>query len=136
MGEEQSERMFDFEKLEVYQLALDFFDQLCAVCRNLPREVRYPLGDQLVRAALSISNNLAEGTGKQSKKEKARYYGTSIDSARECISMLNVLLRQQHIDRQRYGELRQTGQRITGMLHGLIDSLDRYQKPYSVHRTP
>ena len=123
MSQAGRDKFFDFEKLEVYQLALEFLDCLCDVCRRLPVEFRFPLGNQLFRAALSISNNLAEGAGKRSKKEKARYYSTAIDSARECISMLNVLVRQKHIDEKRFGELRHMGRRITGMLRGLLDAL-------------
>ena len=116
---------FDFERLEVYQLALEFLDHVFEVCRTLPRDVRYSLGDQLIRAALSISNNLAEGSGKTFKKEKARYYCTAIDSARECMSMVNVLARQKCIDHELYNDLRGRGRRITAMLASLIRSLDR-----------
>ncbi len=123
MSDESADEQFDFEKLTVYQLALDLLDRIFEICRGLPADVRYSLGDQLIRAGLSISNNLAEGSGKRSKKEKARYYGTSLDSARECISMFNVLKRQQLIQANTYMELRQRGRRITGMLRGLIDSL-------------
>ena len=127
--EDHDERFFDFEKLEVYQLALDFLDRLLRVTRVLPRELRYAVGDQLIRAALSISNNLAEGAGKRSPKEKARYYGTAIDSARECISMLNVLVRQESLDGPLYEELRAMGRRVTGMLYGLLSAVDR--TPYT-----
>ena len=125
MNPRNEDDAFDFEKLHVYQLALEFFDQLCSVCRKLSAEFRYPISDQLIRAALSISNNLAEGSGKRSKKERARYYSTSINSARECISMLNVLVRQRQLDEAEYSDLRIKGRRITGMLNGLIASVDR-----------
>jgi len=125
MRYDENKTLFDFEKLQVYQLALEFLDHLCNLSSQLSHEVRYPVGDQLVRAALSISNNLAEGTGKRSKKEKARYYATAIDSARECISMVNVLIRQNQISQTQYDELRAMGRKITGMLYGLIQSLNR-----------
>ena len=123
MGGNHGDEEFDFEKLTVYQLALEFLDRIFEVCRGLPADVRYPLGDQLIRAGLSISNNLAEGSGKRSKKAKVQYYGTSLDSTRECISMFNVLKRQRLIQADRYTQLRQQGRRITGMLRGLIDSV-------------
>ena len=123
MTDKSGEEEFDFEKLTVYQLALELLDRIFEICRGLPSEARYTLGDQLIRAGLSISNNLAEGAGKRSKKEKARYYGTSLDSSRECISMFNVLRRQKLAPPDVYTELRQRGRRITGMLRGLIDSV-------------
>ncbi len=132
MSQVNGDELFDFEKLQVYQLALEFLDGVFDVCRALPREMRFPLADQLIRAALSISNNIAEGTGKRSKKEKARYYSISSDSARECISMLNVLRRQRLLQEPNYQSLRGAGRRITGMLYGLSQSIDR--TPLTVHR--
>ena len=123
MSDGRPDELFDFEKLHVYQLALEFLDGVFDVCRRLPKDMRYSVGDQFIRAGLSISNNLAEGTGKRSKKEKARYYGTALDSARECISMLNVLSRQRCLDQKEYQERRIMGRRLTGMLRGLIDAL-------------
>ena len=130
---ENNNCLFDFEQLEVYQLALELLDRVFTVCRGLPRDVRYSLGDQLIRACLSISNNLAEGAGKRSLKEKGRYYRTAIDSARECISMFNVLQRQECLTKESYDELRGRGRQITAMLHGLIESLDRPARTL-VHR--
>ena len=113
---------FDFERLIVYQKALIFIDKIFEIYKKLPRDLKYPLGDNLIRAALSIANNIAEGNGKISKKEKNRYFGFSLDSARECISVLNVFKRQDLISGERYKELRQDGREITNMLHGLINS--------------
>ena len=123
MSDKSQDAEFDFEKLTVYQLALELLDRIFEVCRGLPSDVRYTLGDQLIRAGLSISNNVAEGAGKRSTKEKVRYYGTSLDSARECVSMFTVLKRQRQIEPDLYTDLRQHSRRITGMLHGLIDSV-------------
>lgn len=125
MDREEEDFKFDFEKLEVYQLALEFLSELFRVYRRLPKDLQYSIGNNFIRAGLSISNNLAEGSGKKSKKEKARYYGTSLDSTRECISMINVLLREKLIDKETYLMLRQKGKRITSMISGLINSLEK-----------
>ena len=114
---------FDFERLKVYQKSLDFLDHILDVCHSLPREFQSSLGDQLRRAALSISNNLAEGSGKRSHREKARYYGTSSDSTRECLSMLNVLQRRKQLEDGQFDALRREGREITSMMHGLLNSL-------------
>jgi len=102
---------------------LDFIDEIFKIYKNLPREYKYSLGDNLLRAGLPIANNLAEGSGKKSKKEEERYYGTSSDSTRECISIFNVLKRQKLIDEGRYIKLRRDGRGITSMIRGLIGSL-------------
>jgi len=112
-------REFDFEKLDVYKLALDFLDQVFVVYKALPGDLRFSLGDQFVRAALSISNNLAEGSGKQSSKERSRYYSIALDSTRECVSILNVLGRQQLIATDQHEVLREVCWRISSMLFRL-----------------
>jgi len=113
---------FDFEKLNVYQKSLEFIDQVFEIVKVLPREYRYSLGDNLIRAGLSIANNLAEGNGKKSTREKRRYFGTSLDSTRECVSVFNVFKRQNLIKEEKYKEIRSEAKEITSMIWGLIDA--------------
>ncbi len=113
---------FDFEKLQVYQKSLNFIDQLFEVYKQLGQDYKISIGSNLIRAALSIANNLAEGNDKRSKKEKMRYFETSSDSARECVSVLNVLRRQRLIDPEIFIQLRITAREITSMIKGLIGS--------------
>lgn len=114
---------FSFEKLKVYQRSLDFIDKIFNLVKSLPKEFRYAIGDNLLRAGLSIANNLAEGSDKISPREKSRYYSTASDSARECISVFNVLFRQKLLDEELYEDLRIHGREITSMIHSLISSL-------------
>ncbi len=119
---EMGEFRFDFEDLKVYQKSLDFIDKIFKVYKSLDSEYKYSIGSNLVRAGLSIANNLAEGNGKRSKKEKIRYFDTSSDSTRECVSVFNVLKRQNMIDKQVCLELRIDAREITSMIKGLTDS--------------
>jgi len=114
---------FDFEKLNVYNKGIDFMHKILQIYKNLPREFKYTIGDNLVRAGVSITNNLAEGSGKKSKREKTRYYSTSLDSTRECISVFNVLSKEKLIDNDVYTQMRSDAKEITSMLWGLINSL-------------
>jgi len=115
---------FDFEKLTVYQKTLDFIHKIFEIYKKLPKEFKYTVGDNLVRAVISIANNLAEGSGKKFKKEKARYYSISLDSARECISIFNVLSKEKLIEENIYTQMRVNAKEITSMLCGLINSID------------
>ncbi len=90
----------------------------------MPSEFKHTIGDNLIRAVVSIANNLAEGSGKKFKKEKSRYYATSLDSARECISVFNVLLKEGLIEESIYRQMRIDAKEITGMLFGLISSVE------------
>lgn len=113
---------FDFERLKVYQSALGLIDKIFKIYKGFPREFKYSLGGNLLRAGLSVANNIAEGNDKKSKRERSRYFSISSDSTRECISVFNVLKRQDLIDNKVYFELRKDSREITSMLRGLIDS--------------
>ncbi|MBM3254168.1 MAG: four helix bundle protein [Candidatus Omnitrophica bacterium] len=115
---------FDFEKLTVYQKTLEFIHKIFEIYKKLHREFKYTVGDNLVRASVSIANNLAEGSGKKFKREKMRYYSTSLDSARECISVFNVLLKEKLIEEDIYTQIRINAKEITSMLCGLINSIN------------
>src|SRR3990167_8747855 len=121
---EKTEYIFDFERLEVYQKSLEFLLSIYRITRSLPREYQFSLADQLRRAGLSILNNLAEGSGKLSKKEKAQFYRTSLNSARECVPMLTVLLKERQITEETYRSMRHEVVHIANMLGRLIAALE------------
>jgi hypothetical protein len=65
---------FAFEKLLVYQKAMDFSDSVCAFTKTFPRGF-YFLVDQLNRAALSIAANIAEGNGRFTIRDRKNFFG-------------------------------------------------------------
>ena len=83
---------FAHEKLDVYNLALDFLALAEDLIEHLPRG-RGHLADQLSRASTSIVLNIAEGAGKFSKPDKRRYYLSAAGSTTECAAILDVCLR-------------------------------------------
>lgn len=77
----------DATKLDCYNVALEF--QLVSA-RLLPKA--HPvLRDQLERASVSIVLNIAEGAGRRSRRDKARFYTMARGSAMECAAVLDVL---------------------------------------------
>ena len=83
---------FAHEKLDVYNLALDFLVLADDVVEHLPRGGGH-LADQLSRASTSIALNIAEGAGKFSKPDKRRYYLIGAGSTTECAAIFDVCLR-------------------------------------------
>jgi len=81
---------FDFEKLDVYKEGLEFVKLIFKITMRFPKYLQFSLGDQLRRASLSIVNNIAEGSGQNSEKEKAHFYNYGLNSVRECIPMITL----------------------------------------------
>lgn len=107
--------LLDHEKLTVYQVAIEFVILSGELIRLFPRGKAY-LSDQLQRAALSISLNIAEGAGEYAAVEKARFYRMAKRSATECAGILEVGHRLQLIEEQQYMKGRELIVSIVSML--------------------
>src|SRR5437762_12790251 len=68
-----NESMFNFEKLDVWQEAIDFADLVYKLTRQFPDEERFGLTNQMRRAVVSISSNIAEGTSRMSQIDFGRF---------------------------------------------------------------
>lgn len=119
-----NEEYFGFERLNVYQMAIEFVNFLFNLYKRLPIESKNSIGNQLLRSAISIPNNIAEGSGKKSKKEKQRYYEYSLDSTKECIPPLTIANMQKQIAPEEYNKGRDYCKSICKMLVNLIKSVD------------
>jgi four helix bundle protein len=79
----------NFRKLDVYQVSVKFLPLAAAIADSLPS--RYAsLADQLRRASLSISLNIAEGSGKTSGPDQRRFFSIARGSAMECAAILDA----------------------------------------------
>ena len=81
-------RIFAFEKLEVYQVARKLVKDIYELQKSFPTEERYALGDQIRRSSTSITSNIAEGTGRNSLKEKIHFVEIAFGSMAESFSQL------------------------------------------------
>ncbi len=89
---------YKFENLEVWQLSLEFVDKIYKVADSLPDNERHNLRSQMIRAATSISLNIAEGSTSQSVAEFSRFVGIAIRSCIEVIACLHLARRREYID--------------------------------------
>jgi four helix bundle protein len=72
--------MFRFEKLDVWRLAVELVDKVYIFTKVFPADERFGLTNQMRRAAVSISSNIAEGSGRISDKDFARFVEISYGS--------------------------------------------------------
>lgn len=119
---------FAFEKLQVYQKAVDFADAICTTTRDLPRGYFF-LADQLNRAALSIAANIAEGNGRFTKPDRRNFFGIARGSVQECVPLLELAARQGLLVADHHRQLKARLEEISRMLSGLISGLERRQEP-------
>ena len=111
--------MFYFEKLEVWQKAVDFADLIYTDTRAFPSDERFGLANQMRRAAVSISSNLAEGSSRHSKTDFARFVEISTGSLFEVVSQAFIAKRQGFLTDQRFEILYHAAQEQSRMQSGL-----------------
>lgn len=80
---------FNFENLEVYQRGLKFAVELCGLASKFSYQYGR-LRDQLIGAAISFPLNIAEGSGRNSGKDKINFYRIARASIFECIPILTI----------------------------------------------
>lgn len=85
---------FRFQTLNIYTGTLRISEEIFIIVRGLQSKRQYSFADQLFRACLSISNNIAEGSGSNSNKEFASYLNIARRSLFECVNMLIILNRE------------------------------------------
>ena len=123
-----SNQQFDHEKLDVYQLALSFVSWLTDLIAEV-RESKSPqlreIIDQVDRASTSIVLNIAEGNGRRSTKQRARFFDDARGSATESAACLDVLIAKKAATRERVSEGKQTLLRVVAMLTKLVERFDK-----------
>ncbi len=115
--------MFNFEKLDVWYKSIDLAETIYAITRLFPTEERFGLTNQLRRAAVSISSNIAEGSSRRSKMDFARFIEISTGSVFELASQSFIARRQEFLSEKDFRRIYTDAQEIGRMLSGLKNSL-------------
>ena len=115
---------FKFEKLKVWQKALDLADEVDKMTRTFPREEVYVLTSQAKRAADSVSMNIAEGSTGQSNPEFKRFLGYALRSDIEVVNCLYLAKKRGYISEEVFNIHYQSCEEILIMISALIRSLN------------
>jgi four helix bundle protein len=115
--------MFNFEKLEVWQKAIDFADLVYKETQAFPSEERFGLTNQLRRAAVSISSNVAEGSSRSSRTDFARFTEIAAGSVFEAVSQAFIARRQCFFSEPQFQRIYSGAEELSRMLSGLRRSL-------------
>ena len=117
--------MFNFEKLETWQKAIAFADLVYEMTRNFPADERFGLTNQMRRAAVSVSSNIAEGAARNSKADYARFLEIATGSLFEVVSQSFVGKRQGHISEPAFQKLylavEEQGKMLSGLRRAVLE---------------
>src|SRR3989344_4664694 len=114
--------MFKFERLDVWHKSKEFGKLCFEVSENLPQKYQFSFGEQLRRAFLSITNNIAEGSGRESLREQSNFYNMAKGSVYEVVNILVVLseMKLLKVTTEKKREIYELADEICKMLSGLI----------------
>lgn len=114
--------MFRFEELEIWRLAVEYGKDCYCLTRQFPKEEMYGLADQLRRAAISISNNIAEGSVGSAQNFK-RYLTMTIGSSLETVNILNFVHEVQYISQENKNEMYEKAEKLIRKVRNFSKSL-------------
>ena len=115
--------MFNFEKLDVWQEAIQFADLVYQLTGDFPGEERFGLTNQMRRTAVLISSNLAEGNSCVSRTDFSRFVEIATGSLFEIVSQSTIALRRKMITQNDYNRIYAAAEKQSKMLSGLRRSL-------------
>ena len=110
---------FKFEKLLVWQKAVDLSELVDQVSKKFPKEELYILTSQVKRAADSIALNIAEGSTGQSNAEFNRFLGIALRSNIEVVSCIYLAKRRNIISEEDFNKIYSNCEEILVMINGL-----------------
>jgi four helix bundle protein len=123
---------FDHERPDVYRLSIDYVARSFEAAQPLEGLYRHAR-DQWLRAAQSIPLNIAEGNGKRSFKDRARFLDIARGSALECAAIQDVLVRTKGIKVQDDAEMKVMLHRIVAMLTRMAMRFDGVAEPCAAY---
>jgi four helix bundle protein len=112
---------FEFQNLTVYKKAKDFHNQVKAVVAE--KNLKSYEKDQLSRASFSVVLNIAEGSGRFSKKDRKNFFVITRSSVFECVAILDVLKDNHVLSQEEFEKLETMADELSRILYAMIKNL-------------
>ena len=116
--------MHRFETLDIWHSSVSYGVGIYKVSKNFPRDEVYGLTSQIRRAAVSISSNIAEGSGSNSKKDFQRFLDIAVKSALETVSQLKFAIELGYIHKSQIEQLSQSAELLIKRIYAFRNSLN------------
>ncbi len=121
--ESMSKYIFPFEKLDVWQMAVDLAEYVLDLLESFPPNKHFRLVGQMEAAVTSPSQNIAEGKGRQYKKEFIQFLYIAQGSLYEVVTLNEVFRRKKLFKEENAVEVKRRCEQIDRKLNGLVNSL-------------
>lgn len=115
-------KTFSFEKLIAWQKARELASEIYKITKLFPKDELFGITSQMRRCSVSVASNLAEGSGRNSMKDKARFTEIAYGSALELLNQLILSFDFEYIEEQKYIEIREKITEVTVLINGLYKS--------------
>ena len=115
-------KIFSFEKLIAWQKARELALEIYKITKLFPKDELFGITSQMRRCSVSAASNLAEGSGRNSMKDKARFTEIAYGSALELLNQLILSFDFEYIEEQKYIEIREKITEVTVLINGLYKS--------------
>jgi four helix bundle protein len=115
--------MNNYKELTVWKLAIDLAKDIFLLVKKFPKEDRYGTTDQIKRSTISISSNIAEGSGRLSQKEFVYFLSVAYGSSCELDSLLTVCKEIEYINADESDDLNNKVIRIQKMIRSLQSTI-------------
>ena len=104
--------MFTYESLDIWKLSILFAKRIYQTTDTFPKSEVFGLSSQLRRASVSISANIAEGSGATGVRDKLNYLDIAVKSALETTSEVQIALELEYITQDIRNELYEEAEKI------------------------
>ena len=120
-----------FEDLDVWRVGREIRRDLYELTAHLPKQEQYCLGQQIRRAAVSLTANIAEGYGRFHFKENIQFCRIARGSAHELLDHLITCKDQGYVDARLYEILRAQLNRFVQLINGYVRSIGQAGKQHA-----
>ena len=117
--------MTSYKNLNVWILSMKTVKEIYSITRSFPKSEMYGLTSQSNRAAISIPSNIAEGLGRNHKKDTLQFLHISRGSAYELETLLSVALMVDLIDQEKYNKTSEILDNNIRVINGFINYIEQ-----------
>ncbi len=116
--------MSNYKTLDAWKVSMELVKEIYILTKQFPKEELYGLTSQIRRSAVSIPTNIAEGLGRQYKKDTLQFFYVSRGSIYELETLINIGLMANIISENDFERLLPPIERALKLLYGLIKSYE------------